>query len=131
ILGWKEWRLLRCPEASPVAEQRYRRRSMPPSTSKLFLENLAVLLQPCFCFLHRGDLGPDDIPKPRCVIAFDEVGEFVNDHVIDHKHRSLNQAPIKTDVVFRCAGAPPIAVIGDPCRCISCKPSAIMLDISS
>ena len=46
----------------------------------------------------------DNAPEAGHGIGFEEVGEFVDDHVIDHEHRGLDEAPIETDIVQGAGG---------------------------
>jgi hypothetical protein len=72
-----------------------------------------VLFQPGFGFFHCGSVRADNAPEAGRVIGFEEVGEFVDHHVIDYEHRGLDEAPIETDIVVHGAGAPAVAVIND------------------
>jgi hypothetical protein len=37
----------------------------------------------------------------------------VDDHVVDHKHRGLDQAPVEVDLVFHRARTPAVAIVHD------------------
>ena len=55
----------------------------------------------------------DNAPEAGRVIGFEEVGEFVDHHVIDYEHRGLDEPPIETNIVVDGAGAPAVAAIND------------------
>ena len=46
-------------------------------------------------------LGLDDIPKAGRVVLLQQVRQFMNDDVIDHKHRRLDELPVEIQVVVR------------------------------
>ena len=48
-------------------------------------QQLPVLFQPGFCLFHGGGLGADDIPESGGVVDLDEVGQFMNDGVVNDK----------------------------------------------
>ena len=58
----------------------------------------------------------DNAPKVRRVIGFDEVSEFMHNHVVDYEHRRFDETPVEADVVVRRAGAPPKTIIHDLSR---------------
>lgn len=74
-----------------------------------------MLLQPGLCLFHCGRFGADNAPKVGRVVAFDEMGELVNDHVVYDEHRCLDEAPIKIDIAADRTRSPSIKVINDFC----------------
>jgi hypothetical protein len=90
-----------------------------------------MLFQPSFGFFHCGSVRTDNAPEAGRVIGFEEVGEFVDHHVIDNEHRGLDETPIETDIVVQGAGAPPITVIDDPgCSKVYAKSASVLLNAS-
>jgi hypothetical protein len=69
---------------------------------------LARHFQPRLSLFHSGAIGADDVPKLRSVIVFDEVHEFMDDHVVNNEHWCLNQSPVERNVVVHCARTPSI-----------------------
>ena len=63
-----------------------------------------MLLQPCLRRITRRCSSTDDVPEPGRVVGLDEVGEFVNDGVVDDRHRRFDQLPVDIDIVIQCAG---------------------------
>src|SRR6516165_5763603 len=66
-----------------------------------------------------------------CVVRLHEVSEFVDDHIIDHEHRRLDEAPIETDIGIHRAGTPPVPVVDDPsCSKLDAKNAGVFLNAS-
>jgi hypothetical protein len=42
------------------------------------------------------------------------MSEFMENHIIDYKHRRLDEPPVKIHVVVYRAGTPPVAILDDP-----------------
>lgn len=47
------------------------------------------------------------------MILFDQVRQFMHDHIVDHEHGGLDQPPVENHVVVGCAGTPAILAIAD------------------
>lgn len=65
----------------------------------LLLEHLTVLFQPLPGLLHCRRVRADDVPEGGRVIAFNQMGKFVDDDIVDNKHRRLDQPPVEIDAV--------------------------------
>ena len=69
-------------------------------------EKPAVLLEPSQAlFIIRHNLCHPD-PEFFGVIGDLRMGEFVDDHIIDHIQRGKHQSPGETEASIRAAGAP-------------------------
>src|SRR5437016_1834982 len=82
------------------------------------LQNLSVPLEPCLCLFHHRTLCTDNIPKIRRVVRFYEVGEFVNDDVVNYEYRRLDETPVESDRAFDGARAPAVTTIDNLCGCV-------------
>ena len=56
----------------------------------VFLQELPVFLEPSLGSLRRRHPRSNNIPKARSMVRLHQVCEFMNDHVIDHKHRGFD-----------------------------------------
>lgn len=74
-------------------------------------QQLSVLLEPGLGLVHGSGLGPDNVPKPGRVVRFYQMGQFVDNHIVDNKHGRFDQAPVKVDVVRGGAGTPAVTGI--------------------
>ncbi len=45
------------------------------------------------------------------MVGLYEVSEFVDDYVVDYKHRRFNQPPVEIEIVLYSAGAPAVAIV--------------------
>ena len=60
-----------------------------PSLDILF-KDLAVVSKLASGLFHRWCMRSDDVPESGGMICLNQVGEFVYDDVIDHKHRCFD-----------------------------------------
>ena len=77
------------------------------------LQQLPVFFEPGLCLFHIWRLGSYDVPESRRMVALHEVGQFVNNDVVNDEHGGLDQTPIEIDVVLYRAGTPSIAIVHD------------------
>ena len=49
-----------------------------------------MVSKPASGLFHRWCMRSDDIPESRGMICLNQVGEFMHDDVIDHKHRCFD-----------------------------------------
>jgi hypothetical protein len=76
-------------------------------------------------------MSADNAPEAACVVRLHEVRKFVDDHIVDHEHRRLDEAPIETNIVIHRAGTPPEPVIDDPsCSKLDAKNAGVFLNAS-
>ena len=47
------------------------------------------------------------------MVSFDKMGEFVDDDIVDDKHRRLDQPPVEADVILDGTGTPAITAVHD------------------
>ncbi len=73
-----------------------------------------MVFEPGFGFFHTGGAGADDVPEAGGVVALQQVGEFVDDDVVNDVRGRLDEAPIESDGVLGGARAPTVAEVGDP-----------------
>ena len=81
--------------------------------SNRLLQQLSVLLQPGFGLFHGRRLSANDVPESGGMVGLDEVGQFVDDNIINHQHGGFNQAPVEIDIVINGAGTPSVAIVDD------------------
>jgi hypothetical protein len=71
----------------------------------------------------------DNAPKAGRVVCFEEMSEFVNDHVVYYKYRCLDETPIETQIVVHGARAPAVTIINDLGRSkLYAKTASVLLD---
>ena len=80
------------------------------------LQNVPLFFQPSLCFFHRWRFRADYAPETRRVVGFNEVSEFVHNHIVNYEHWRFYETPVEIDVAVHRAGAPPISNINDPGR---------------
>jgi hypothetical protein len=48
------------------------------------------------------------LQKSEVLVGFDEVSEFVHDHVVNDKHRRLEEMPVEIHAIADGAGTPAV-----------------------
>lgn len=70
-----------------------------PALSYHLFQQLAVFFQPDLRFFHGRGLGANDIPESGGVVRLDEVGQLMDDGIVDDIHGRFDQTPVKIDIV--------------------------------
>lgn len=60
-----------------------------------------MLFQPFFRLHIPRGLNLDDVPEPGRVILLQQVGQFMDNDVIHHEHRRLDEFPVEVQAVVR------------------------------
>jgi len=60
--------------------------SLIPHTLYGLFQQLSVFFQPSLCLFHGRGLGADDVPESGSVVGLDEVGQLMNNGVVNDKH---------------------------------------------
>lgn len=85
-----------CGQAVPL-NQGVERQYIPPlrRLSYCLFQQLSILLQPDLCLFHRRRLCTNNVPKFGRMVGLDEVCEFMDNDVIDDKHRRFYKPPVE------------------------------------
>lgn len=58
-----------------------------------------MLFQPFFRLRVPGGLNLNDVPEPGRVVLLKQVGQFMDNDVIHHEHRRLDELPVEVQAV--------------------------------